>query len=85
MSRFESLRVEGGLIAPDLIDRIADGEAPGQKPTDFGLSSKSNFIDEVSEAWGAARRFWEVFRSRLERLPPTTREQASPATSGLSP
>ncbi|MBC7252701.1 MAG: N-6 DNA methylase [Actinobacteria bacterium] len=70
MSRFESLRVEGGLLSPDLIDRIADGEAPGQKPADFGLPPKAAFIDEISEAWGAARRFWEAFRARLERLSP---------------
>jgi hypothetical protein len=70
MSRFESFRVEGGLLSPDLIDRIADGEAPGQKPADFGLPPRAAFIDEVSEAWGAARRFWEAFRARLERLSP---------------
>ncbi len=70
MSRFPSLRVEGGLISFDLLERIADGEAPGQKPADFGLPARAHFLDEVADAWAAARRYWEAFRSRLEQLPP---------------
>ena len=70
MSRFPSLRVEGGLISFDLIESIAEGEAPGQKPADFGLPAKAHFLDEISDAWAAARRYWEAFRSRLEQLPP---------------
>lgn len=70
MSRFQSLRIEGGLFSPDIIDRLAEGDMPGQKPADFGLPARSNFIDEVSKAWGAAYRYWEAFRARLEQLPP---------------
>ncbi len=70
MSRFPSLRVEGGLISFDLIESIADGEAPGQKLADFGLPAKAHFLDEVTDAWAAARRYWEALRSRLEQLPP---------------
>ncbi len=70
MSRFPSLKVEGGLISFDLIERIADGEAPGQKPVDFGLAARAHFLDEVAGAWAAARRYWGAFRSRLEQLPP---------------
>ncbi|MBC7246315.1 MAG: N-6 DNA methylase [Actinobacteria bacterium] len=69
MSRFPSLRVEGGLISFDLIERLADGEAPGQKPADFGLPAKAHFLDAVADAWAAARRYWEAFRARLEQLP----------------
>ncbi|NPV58933.1 MAG: N-6 DNA methylase [Actinobacteria bacterium] len=70
MSRFQSLKVEGGLLAFDLVERVAAGEAKGQKPMDFGLSAKAHFLDEVADAWAAARRYWEAFRSRLEQLPP---------------
>ena len=70
MSRFPSLRVEGGLISFDLIESIADGEAPGQKVADFGLPPKAHFLDEVADAWSAARRYWEAFSPRLQQLPP---------------
>ncbi|MBC7231337.1 MAG: N-6 DNA methylase [Actinobacteria bacterium] len=69
MSRFPSLKVEGGLLSFDLIEDIAEGEAPGQKPADFGLPAKAHFLDEVADAWAAARRYWEAFRARLEQLP----------------
>uniref|UniRef100_UPI00258041F4 Eco57I restriction-modification methylase domain-containing protein n=1 Tax=Candidatus Solincola tengchongensis TaxID=2900693 RepID=UPI00258041F4 len=81
MSRFPSLRVEGGLISSDLIDRLADGEVPGQRPGDFGLPERASFIDEVSEVWGAARRYYEVFRSRLEQIP--AEDMATTATRDL--
>jgi hypothetical protein len=69
MSRFPSLRVEGGLISFDLIERLADGDAPGQKPADFGLPARAHFLDAVADAWAVARRYWEAFRVRLEQLP----------------
>ncbi len=67
--RFPCLRVEGGLLAPDLLDRIYDGTAPGQKPADFGLSGRLE--SEIAAAWQEALEHWEAFQHRLERLPET--------------
>ncbi|MGQ9474679.1 MAG: Eco57I restriction-modification methylase domain-containing protein [Actinomycetota bacterium] len=68
MSRFASLKVEGGLLAADILDQVADGQAPGQRPVDFALDAKAHLGDEVSLAWANARRYWEAFQERLERL-----------------
>lgn len=67
--RFPCLRVEGGLLAPDLLDRIYDGTAPGQKPADSGLSGRLE--SEIAAAWQEALEHWEAFQHRLERLPET--------------
>jgi hypothetical protein len=67
-SRFPSLSLEGGLFAIDLIDQIADGTAPGQKPADFGLESRYHLTDEIAALWTDARAFWTAFQNRLERL-----------------
>ena len=35
MALHQSIRIEGGLLGPDLLDQLRTGELPGQKPTDF--------------------------------------------------
>jgi hypothetical protein len=65
---FPSLRVEGGLIGPELIDQIAAGQAPGQAPRDFNLPDKFKLLDVVSATWGDARTQWKIFRRRLNDI-----------------
>jgi len=68
ITRFPCLKLEGGLIAADLVDQIADGNAPGQKAADFGLENR-HLMDEIAAAWTDARAFWTAFQHRLSRLP----------------
>ena len=75
-TRFPCLSLEGGLLAADLIDQIADGTAPGQKISDFGLDGRRHLTDEIAAAWTEARTFWTAFSHRVERLSPD-----DPATS----
>ena len=37
MALHPSIRIEGGLLGPDLIDQLRAGELQGQKPADFAL------------------------------------------------
>jgi hypothetical protein len=37
MSSFPSIRIEGGLLGPELLDQVIAADVPGQKPADFGL------------------------------------------------
>lgn len=67
-TRFPCLNIVGGLYGADLIDQIADGTAPGQKPTDFKLSPRTYLTDEIAAAWTDARSLWTAFQHRLERL-----------------
>jgi len=67
MNRFPCLKLEGGLISADLIDQIADGSAPGQKPTDFGMP-RGYLSDEIAAAWSEARAYWSLFKGRAESL-----------------
>lgn len=67
ISRFPCLRLEGGLIAADIIDQIADGNVVGQRPSGFGVENR-RLIDEISAAWTDARVYWDAFQHRLNRL-----------------
>ncbi len=70
-SRFSCLHLQGGLLAPNLVDQIADGSAPGQKPSDFGLDTRRHITDDIAAAWTDARAYWSIFQHRLERLSPS--------------
>ena len=59
--------VEGGLLPPDLLDRIAAGDAEGQDAPAFGLGGNRRLIDEVQRAFSDARAEWNAFQVRLGR------------------
>ncbi|MFZ5803254.1 MAG: Eco57I restriction-modification methylase domain-containing protein [Acidobacteriota bacterium] len=69
MNAFPAIRIEGGLLGPDVLDQVLTAELPGQKPADFGLDGRRNLTDKIAEVFADARAHWEVFRRRLERLP----------------
>lgn len=64
---YSSIEVEGALFPPDLRDRIAAGEADGQRLEDFGLPRGGRLSDEVQSAFSDVRAYWEVFQRRLAR------------------
>jgi hypothetical protein len=60
---------EGGLLGPDILEKLLAGDLPGQKPEDFGLASKRSLTEEIAMALATARTYWEAFQGRLARLP----------------
>jgi hypothetical protein len=76
MATFPSIRIEGGLFGPDLLDQLLAGELSGQKPRDFNMDGRRSLTDEIAGVFADARAQWEVFRHRIERVPDT-----DPATS----
>ena len=65
---YTTITVEGGLLPPDLLDRIAtdDNSISGQKPADFGLSAGRRLPDEIQRTFSDARVHWDSFTRRLE-------------------
>jgi hypothetical protein len=61
---FPSIRIEGAILSPDILDRIED--APGQKPADFGLDASSKVKDEIARAWADAQDYWRIFQRKLD-------------------
>ncbi len=57
-----TIRIEGGLLSPDLLERLPELE--GQKPKDFGLDARSSFVDQVASVWTDAQTYWKAFERR---------------------
>ena len=68
MTAFPSIRIEGGLLGPDILDQLLAADLPGQRPTDFGLEARRNLTDEIAALFADARTLWSVFQNRLARL-----------------
>ncbi|HOW85617.1 MAG TPA: N-6 DNA methylase [Candidatus Aminicenantes bacterium] len=77
MSLYPSVRIEGGLFSPDLLDQIVSAGLSGQKPADFGLEPRRNMTDEIAAVFADARALWGVFQNRLDRLS----DPSDPATT----
>jgi hypothetical protein len=70
MSLYPSIRVEGGLLGPDVLDQLLAAELSGQRAADFGLGARRNLTDEIASAFADARALWGVFQHRLEKVSP---------------
>ena len=71
---YPSIRLEGAILSPDILDRLED--APGQRPTDFGMGGTVRVKDEIARAWADAQDYWRIFQRKLETL-----RADSPATT----
>ena len=73
---YSTITIEGGLFSPDLLERIAsEGDSIyGQKPSDFGLAPSRSVMDQMHQAYSAARKYWDAFSARLDhsRVSPVT-------------
>ena len=53
---FTTVRTEGGLLPPDLLERIASGEGlDGLDPEDYGLETGERLNEAISGAWNRAQ------------------------------
>jgi hypothetical protein len=65
---FSTIVSEGNLIPADLLARIADGAAKGQKPEDFGFDRSRRLTDEIAAAWSDMHEYRSLFQRRVETL-----------------
>lgn len=66
-----AVRTEGGLLPPDLLERIRslDAELPGLRPEDYGLAPGERLNDAIVRSWTRLNGLWATFADRLDRAP----------------
>ncbi len=62
---YASISIEGGIFPPDLLDRLANAELPGQSASDFGLDGR-RIMTELQAAFSAMRTYWDGFEQRRQ-------------------
>lgn len=70
---FTAIYISGNLISQELIEKLDDDSAIGQRPADFGLESGTRVRQEIARAWTDANDYWRIFKRKLEGLKDTER------------
>ncbi|MFT3693979.1 MAG: N-6 DNA methylase [Kofleriaceae bacterium] len=68
---FATIRSEGGLLPPDLLARIAQGDrtVPGLTSAAYRLDDSQQFGEAISRSWNRMLPMWHAFRAELAKLP----------------
>ncbi|GIV55420.1 MAG: hypothetical protein KatS3mg040_0188 [Candidatus Kapaibacterium sp.] len=69
MNTFSAIRIEGGILGPDILEQLLGEDLPGQQPKDFGIEGRRSLTEEVARIFTDARSQWEIFQRRLNTLP----------------
>ncbi len=70
---FLTIRSEGAILPPDLLQRIVAGdrELDGLKADDYHLPKGEKINEATSRAWNRLLGVWASFRAAIEKLPET--------------
>jgi len=63
---FTALAIEGGLLAPDFLTKVARLEA-GQTEADYDIPRGLKLRDEIGRYWKIAQNLWQDFKLRSAR------------------
>lgn len=63
-TEFPSIRLEGGLVTPELLRAVYAGKAERQSPAEYDLDPGTRLIDEVREHWDKLRRIWSQWKEK---------------------
>lgn len=64
---FDTLRLEGTLFVPELLERAARGEAAHQKEADYAIPKGLKLHDEYGRAYRIAAALWQDFAPQFPR------------------
>ena len=64
---FNALSIEGGLLAPDFLNKVARLEAAEQTESDYDIPRGLKLRDEIGRYWKIAQNLWQDFAAKRER------------------
>ncbi len=67
--QFQTIRSEGALLPPDILQRIAAYEVDGVSAESYHLSPGTKLNEEISRSWTKLLGSWKAFREELAKLP----------------
>lgn len=64
---FAALSIEGGLLAPDFLNKVAHLDAAEQAEADYDIPRGLKLRDEIGRYWKIAQNLWQDFSARRQR------------------
>lgn len=65
---FEALSIEGGLLSPEWLSKIAQLQADAQTQSDYKVPKGLTLRDEIGRYWRIAEALWNDFQSKSANL-----------------
>ncbi|MCB1886926.1 MAG: SAM-dependent DNA methyltransferase, partial [Rhodocyclaceae bacterium] len=64
---FNALSIEGALLAPDFLNKVAHLEAAEQSEADYDIPRGLKLRDEIGRYWKIGQNLWKDFSAKRER------------------
>jgi hypothetical protein len=64
---FTALTIEGGLLVPDFLNKVARLEAKEQSEASYDIPRGLKLRDEIGRYWKIAQNLWQDFNARRVR------------------
>jgi hypothetical protein len=64
---FPALSIEGGLLAPDFLNKVAHLDASEQTEADYDIPRGLKLRDEIGRYWKIAQNLWQDFAAKRAR------------------
>lgn len=66
--QFQTIRSQGALLPPDVLQRIASLELEGLTPEDYHLPPSVKLNEAISQSWSRILAFWKAFTESREKI-----------------
>jgi hypothetical protein len=66
--QFQTIRTEGALLPPDILQRIASLKVDGVRPADYHLPEGFRINDAITQSWDILKKHWKNFQEAREQL-----------------
>jgi hypothetical protein len=64
---FDSIKIEGGLLTSEVLNRLRFYDLPGQGSADYGIEHGLKLNEELGRYWRIAQARWKKFRDLRQR------------------
>jgi hypothetical protein len=78
--KYPTIRIEGAILAGEILEKIEQSELTGQRPVDFNIENGSKVKDEIARAWADAQSYWSIFKRKRELLEENDRQTGTSET-----
>jgi hypothetical protein len=69
--QFSTIRTEGALLPPDVLQQIASGKAEGLRPADYHLPEGYKLNEAITQSWDLLKKHWKTFQEARAALSET--------------
>jgi len=66
--QFTTIRTEGALLPPDILQRISSQKVDGMRPGDYHLPDGFKITEAITQAWDMLKKHWKSFQEAREHL-----------------